>query len=363
MEKIGLDAIVVSEPKNVGYFTGFLDPAVMPIPSYLLLFRDGRDTLVTGNRNEKPASQTFKGDIVTFQNYDLKSRMAAKPDLASTPVGRVFRESRRAISNVGVEFWHLPKVIVDSVSKAASGTRFTDISNSIESFRMIKDSDEVSNCKKSCGLVDYAYSVAESLSVPGLSEVGLYAAVNQKVIQKAGGFQYFSGDFTVGKRSVDPVPSGAPTQLTMKTGDTVVLDLWATTNGYWADTCRTFLVGGKPTREQLQAYRLVEKAMKAGTDKMKPGVAAGDVYRAVKKVFVDAGHGARFTHHAGHGLGLDPWERPFIIPGSRDVLEEGMVLALEPGVYLKGVAGVRIENNFLLQEDGVVSLSKYPIGW
>ena len=361
MDSLGLDATIISEPKNVYYFTGFLDPAVMAIPSYLLLFKNGDDVLVTGNRNAKPAARTFKGEVQTFQNYDLRSWMVAKPDVASTLVGLVFR-SRNSISKVGLESWHVPKVIVDSVSKAASSS-FIDISRPIESMRMIKDSDEVANCRASCSLVDYAYSVAESLSVPGLSEVDLYAAVNQKVIQKAGGFQYFSGDFTVGKRSIDPVPSGAPTRLTMKDGDTVCLDLWATTKGYWADTCRTFLVGAKPTREQLQAYRLVEKALKAGTSKIRPGVPASDVYHAVKKVFVDAGHGSHFTHHAGHGLGLDAWERPFIIPGSRDVLEEGMVLALEPGVYLKGIAGVRIENNFILEKDGIVPLSKYPIGW
>jgi Xaa-Pro dipeptidase len=149
----------------------------------------------------------------------------------------------------------------------------------------------------------------------------------------------------------------------MKSGDTLILDLWATTNGYWADTCRTFMVGGRPSRDQLRIYGSVEKAMRAGMEKMKPGAMAGDVYRAVKKVFEDAGHGSRFPHHAGHGLGLDAWERPFLIPGSQDELKAGMVLALEPGLYLEGVAGVRLENNFLLQKDGVVPLSKYPMGW
>ncbi len=324
--------------------------------------RDGSDILLTGERKADEVAEVFGDEVVTFQNYDLSSRMVARPDLASALLIPVLGRAGE-VRKVGVESWHTPKALLDSVQKAAPRVRFVDLSKSLESMRLIKDTDEVAAIRASCKLVDYAYSVAESLAAPGVSEVELYAAVHQKVVEKAGGFQYFSGDFTTGKRSIDPGASGAPTSLTLKNRDTLILDLWTTTNGYWADTCRTFAIGGKPTREQLHVYRVVEKAMKAGVGKMKPGATGGDVYRAVKGVMTEAGYGKLFTHHAGHGVGLDPWERPYLIPGSKDVIEQGMVLALEPGVYLKGVAGVRLENNYLVGEDGTVSLSTYPIGW
>ncbi len=353
----------MSDPKNVYYLSGYLDPGVTVVPTYLILFKNREDVLVTGASNVKAAEQAFRGgDVVTFRNYDLRSRMVAKAELTSGFVGMVFEKYHHA-DTIGVETWNLPKAVLDSVSKASPGSRFVDLSKQLETMRMVKDADEVANCKRSCKLVDYAYSVAESLATPGLSEVDLYAGVNHKVIQKAGGFQYFSGDFTAGVRSIDAVPSGAPTDLAMKQGDTLVLDLWTTTKGYWADTCRTFFVGEHPSKEQRDVYRLVQKAMKAGMRKMRPGAVSGDVYRAVKDVFVEAGHGARFPHHAGHGVGLDAWERPYLIPGSKDVIEAGMVLALEPGAYLKGVAGVRLEDNFLVEKDGVVPLSTYPMGW
>ncbi len=360
---MGVDAAIVSDPKNVYYLSGFFNPGVTVVPTYLVLFRSRDDVLITGDSNAKDAEKAFRGgDVVTFRNYDLRSRMVAKPVQASAVIGPIFEKFRRT-NMVGVESWNLQKVVLDSVAKACTGSHFIDISKQLESMRMVKDADEVANCKKSCRLVDYAYSVAESLATPGLSEVDLYAGMNHKVVQMAGGFQYFSGDFTAGTRSIDALPSGAPTDLTMKRGDTLVLDLWTTTKGYWADTCRTFLVGGHPSKEQRDLYRLVQRAMKAGMRKMRPGAVAGDVYRAVKKVFTEAGHGARFPHHAGHGVGLDAWERPYLIPGSRDVIEAGMVLALEPGVYLKGIAGIRLEDDFLVQEDGVVPLSTYPMGW
>jgi Xaa-Pro aminopeptidase len=353
---------VISDPRNVTYLTGFQDVGATPVPTYLVLMRDGTDVLLTGDRKADAVSEVFRDEVITFQNYDLRTRMVARPDLASALLVPVLGRAGE-VHKVGVESWHTPKAILDSVGKAAPGVRFVDLSKSLESMRLIKDPDEVASIRASCKLVDYAYSVAKSLATPGLSEVELYAAVHRKVVEKAGGFQYFSGDFTTGKRSVDPGASGAPTSLTLKRGDTLILDLWTTTNGYWADTCRTFTIGGAPSREQLHVYRVVEKAMNAGVSKMRPGATGGDVYRAVKGVMTEAGYGKLFTHHAGHGVGLDPWERPYLIPGSKDVVEEGMVLALEPGVYLKGVAGVRLENNYLVKKDGAVSLSSYPIGW
>lgn len=361
MKKLGLDAAVLSEPKNMAYLTGFLEQAPSPVPTYLVMLADGTDVLVTGEKRAEQARETFPEEIVTFQNYDLKSRMVARPDLASAPVIPIL--SKASVRKVGVEGWHAPMALLDSIRKASPQVGFVDLSREIESMRAIKDPDEVACIRASCKLVDYAYSVAESVAVPGMSEVELYAAVHQKVVEKAGGFQYFSGDFTTGRRSIDPGRSGAPTSLELQKGDTLILDLWTMTSGYWADTCRTFMIGAPPTREQLHVYRVVEKAMKAGEAKLKPGSSGGDVYRAVKSVMVDAGYGKLFPHHAGHALGLEPWERPYLIPASKDVIEEGMVMALEPGVYLKGVAGVRLENNYLVEKDGAVSLSKYPIGW
>jgi Xaa-Pro aminopeptidase len=361
MNRLGLDAAIVSETKNVCYFTGFLEQAPAPVPSYLISLRDGTDLLLTGEKRAEQAGESFRDQIVTFRNYDLRSRMVARPDFASAMIVPLLAKVN--MRKVGIEAWHAPKALLDSIHKAAPQVAFIDLSRPIESMRMVKDPDEVACIRASCGLVDYAYSVAESVAVPGVSEVELYAAVHRKVVEKAGGFQYFSGDFTTGRRSIDPGRTGAPTSLILKKGDTLILDLWTQTNGYWADTCRTFMIGAQPTREQVRVYRVVERAMKAGVAKMRPGTTGGDVYRAVKSVMVDAGYGRLFTHHAGHGLGLEPWERPYLIPSSKDVIEEGMVLALEPGVYLKGVAGVRLENNYLVEKDGAVSLSRYPMGW
>lgn len=363
LDRLGLDAAVISDPKNVCYFTGFLDTGAITVPTYLLLLRDGEDIMLAGENKAKAASRTFRGEVVTFKNYDLGSRMVARPDLASEPVSPILRKAGRGLRTIGVESWHMPKALLDSVEKAAPDTRLTDLSPHIESMRTVKDADEIEAIKSSCKLVDYAYSVAKSVSVPGRTEVDVYADVQQKVVEKAGGFQYFSGDFTTGRRSIDPGESGAPTSLALKQGDTLILDLWATTKGYWTDTARTFLIGGNPTPKQLQVYNVVERALKAGADKMRPGVTAGDVYRAIRGAIAAAGYGELFTHHGGHGVGLDAWERPYLIPGSKDVLKAGMVLAAEPGVYLKGVAGIRLENNFLVEDDGVVPLSKYPIGW
>jgi Xaa-Pro aminopeptidase len=134
-----------------------------------------------------------------------------------------------------------------------------------------------------------------------------------------------------------------------------------TTRGYWADTCRTFVVGGSPTAAQQEVHSTLKRALEAGVEMLKPGIKASDVYRAVYQVIASHGWGQKFPHHAGHAVGLDAWERPFIIPGCDDKLEEGMVIALEPGVYLEGVGAMRIENNYLVSKEGGQSLSHYPL--
>ena len=141
-----------------------------------------------------------------------------------------------------------------------------------------------------------------------------------------------------------------------------IFDLWTTTHGYWADTCRTFVVGGKPTAEQIRMHDVVCKAVDAGEALLRPGMPARDVYQTMFDTISDEGYGDHFPHHGGHGFGLYAHEPPFFIPAANDILEEGMTCTLEPGVYVKGIGGVRSEDNYLITETGIENLTPYPRG-
>ena len=227
---------------------------------------------------------------------------------------------------------------------------------------MVKDRDEIDAIRSSCELDDLAYDVIKKNCVDGNTEIDVYAKAYQEVIKKANPhtFQFFYGDVTSGERSVNG-GAGPPTERVMRRGETLVLDLSTTTQGYFGDTCRTFVVDGKITERQQQTLDLLKRALAAGEEKLRPGVTAGDAYRSMYEVIAEKGYGDRFPHHGGHSIGLDCWEPPFIIPGSNEKLKQGMVIAMEPGVYIPGVGGMRIENNYLVEASGVESLSKFPL--
>ena len=353
-----LDVGIISDPRNVYYFTGFATSPILFVPTYLMIFRDGSSKLITGVTDTAIAQRTFGGEVESFANYDLNERMLAYPDLASISIKKILGEYARAIHKIGIETWSAPQVLFESLPR---DSEISDLSELIQNFRMVKDEDEIQNIRRSCELNDLAYSVAKQNSNPGTTEVDIYGLAQLELARRVGSFQFFSGNFTSGDRTLDPMGSGEPTMRVMKNGETIVLDLWTTTNGYWADTCRTFVVGGRPSSEQLRVHRVLLEALKAGESMLRPGVKAAEVYRSISDSIAKAGWKKYFTHHGGHAVGLDAWERPFIIPGSNDVLAEGMVCAMEPGVYIPEVGGIRIENDYLIKSDGAESLSKFPL--
>jgi Xaa-Pro aminopeptidase len=125
---------------------------------------------------------------------------------------------------------------------------------------------------------------------------------------------------------------------------------------------RTFVIGRKPTRDEIKVHDLLRKAMEAGVKKLKPGMLGKEVYQTVHDVLDAEGWARYWFHHAGHGTGCNAHEAPFFIPGSDGPLSEGMVCTLEPGVYRDGFGGMRIEDNFLITRTGAERLSRFPHG-
>jgi Xaa-Pro dipeptidase len=146
-------------------------------------------------------------------------------------------------------------------------------------------------------------------------------------------------------------PHLRPTDRRLAAGDLVLLDFGAAVGGYKADTTRTVALG-EPDSRQREVYRAVLDGHDAAVEAVRAGVTAGDVDRAAREVIERAGFGRYFIHRVGHGLGLDAHEAPSLDPGSPLVLEEGMVATVEPGVYIPGWGGVRIEDDVVVEADG-----------
>lgn len=214
--------------------------------------------------------------------------------------------------------------------------------------RRAKDPDEIALLLSCCQAAEAGHSWARANIRPGLTETQVYAGVLQACILAAGQPLIVYGDF-----AVSPGPSrggGPPTDRVLKPGDLFILDFSVVIGGYRSDCTATWCMG-KATVGQAHLYESARRAMAAAEAKLLPGVTAHEVHRAMKDSFVADGLGDAFPHHAGHGLGLSHPEGPFLVLGGQEVLVAGDVLTLEPGAYIEGVGGLRIERNYLVGAD------------
>jgi Xaa-Pro aminopeptidase len=147
------------------------------------------------------------------------------------------------------------------------------------------------------------------------------------------------------------MPHFTPSNRKLSRGDFVLLDFGAAFEGYNADTTRMAVIG-EPSAKQREIHDVVLRAHDAAIAAVRAGITTGDVDRAARRVIDEAGYGAQFFHRVGHGLGLDVHEDPSLDPGSKTVLETGMVFTIEPGIYVEGFGGVRIEDDVVVEDNG-----------
>jgi Xaa-Pro aminopeptidase len=192
-----------------------------------------------------------------------------------------------------------------------------------------------------------------------MTELDVYSGVNTACTRAAGQPVIVYGDF-----AVSPGPErhgGGPTGRVIEAGDMLILDYSVVIGGYRSDFTNTLVVGKEPTTDQKRIADLCHAAMKAGEQELRAGAACIDVYGAVRGAFDKAGMAEFFPHHAGHGLGLMHPENPFLVQNADETLLNGDVVTLEPGLYVQGIGGVRIEHNYLITDKGYERLSNHTI--
>jgi Xaa-Pro aminopeptidase len=192
-----------------------------------------------------------------------------------------------------------------------------------------------------------------------MTELDVYRGVNNVCIADAGQAVVVYGDF-----AVSPGPErrgGPPTNRVLEPGDMFILDYSVVIGGYRSDFTNTLVVGKPPTADQQRLCDLCRGAMAAGEKELRAGAACLNVYGAVRSVFEKASVAEHFPHHAGHGLGLTHPEAPYLVRHANESLLAGDVVTLEPGLYITGVGGIRIEHNYLITDRGYERLSNHVI--
>jgi Xaa-Pro aminopeptidase len=222
--------------------------------------------------------------------------------------------------------------------------------------RSVKDPDELAALKRAARIVDAGIAAAASAIAPGVTEREVAAAA-ERAMAAAGADSIPFNAVLAGPNSA--LPHGQTSDYAMRDGDMVICDIGATYRGYNGDITRTFAVG-KPTSQMARIHSIVYDANRAACQAARPKVTGEQLDWIARDVITRAGFGGYFTHRTGHGLGLEIHEEPYIVQGATEPLKAGMVFTIEPGIYIPGVGGVRIEDDLALTDDGCMVLTASP---
>ncbi|HIW91237.1 MAG TPA: Xaa-Pro peptidase family protein [Candidatus Corynebacterium avicola] len=218
---------------------------------------------------------------------------------------------------------------------------------------MVKDDGEIAELRRAGQAIDTVHLQVPALLQPGRTEAEVAAELTELILA-----EHVAVDFVIvgsGPHGADPHHSFSDRVL--ESGDVVVVDIGGTLDsGYHSDCTRTYVIG-EPTKDQQDAYRVLKQAQEAGLNAAKPGVTAAELDGIVRDIIEDAGYGEYFSHRTGHGIGLSGHEEPFIIAGNDLPLQEGMAFSIEPGIYVPGDWGARIEDIVVLTAEGCEALN------
>jgi Xaa-Pro aminopeptidase len=332
----GLAGVLVTPGPDLVWLTGYQPTAITERLTVLVLAPDQEPTLLVP-RLERPDAELAEGakgmrllDWVDATDPYEAARPLLRPDGAYG-----ISDSAWALHLLGLQ-GTLP------------GTSYRSLTESLPMMRAVKDADELERLAAAGAAADAAYGEILTVRFEGRRET----EVAHDLADLLRRFGHEQVDFTV----VGSGPNGANPhheagERVIERGDAVVLDFGGLMFGYGSDTTRTVCVG-EPTDEIREVHGIVRQAQQAGVDAVRPGVACQDIDRAARAVITEAGYGEAFIHRTGHGIGVTTHEPPYMVEGEQQPLVPGMCFSVEPGIYLAGRFGVRIEDIVTVTEDG-----------
>ncbi len=265
----------------------------------------------------------------------------------------------QSFAKIAIEKEHMNVRRFEELIHRFPGAEMVSSEEKLRRLRMIKDEEEIQRIKKACALADYAVDIAVSEISAGKTELDIAAAIEFELKKK--GVQKMAFMTTVLAGANSALPHGTPGETKIQEGDLIVLDLGVVVDGYCSDITRTVAYRCIDDK-QRDIYNIVLKSQLAAIKASKPGATCAEVDLTARNIIAGAGYGEYFTHRLGHGLGISVHEYPSVTEKNSLVLEEGMVFTIEPGIYLPGIGGVRIEDDILITGQGAEVLTKYPKG-
>jgi Xaa-Pro aminopeptidase len=332
-----LDAMVLTDLLNIRYLTGFTGSnAALLVHAADEVGAEQRTVLSTDGRYRTQAGE---------QVPDLEHVIERASDLALAE--RIGADVARHHS-VGFESHHVTVDRRDALAEAAGAAELVRAPGLVEHLRLVKDEEEIEALRRACAAADRALAdlIEHGGLRPGRTEWEVARELESRMLDHGADGPSFDTIVAAGAHSA--VPHHRPTGAVLAAGDFVKMDFGALVDGYHSDMTRTVVLGA-PADWQRELYELVRTAQAAGRAAVRAGAEVKDVDAAARKVIDDAGHGEEFPHGLGHGVGLEIHEAPALSQRGDGRLDDGMAVTVEPGVYLPGRGGVRIEDTLVVR--------------
>jgi Xaa-Pro dipeptidase len=344
----GFDALVLVGPPHLAYVAGFhATPHERLIA--LVVPRHGPLRLVVPSLEEEAARAAAPDAELEVWRDETGPADALANALAGLADG----------ARVGIEKSRLPVATYELAASLAPNASFGDADPLLRRLRIVKDEAELELFRRAGAAIDRAIEALAPGLRAGRTEAEVSAEAGRLAAEAGSEKIAFGPAVLTGPRSA--LPHAAAGAAVLQDGDLVIVDFGAVVGGYSSDITRTFVVGGQPDARQQELFDVVRAAQRAALDAVRPGVPCAEIDRTARAVIRDAGLGEYFVHRTGHGLGLEIHEPPYLDGGNEEPLGAGMVITVEPGVYVPGYGGVRIEDDAVVTADGVELLTRAPV--
>lgn len=361
LQQEGISNALFADAVSLAWLAGYAPPIYLgPHPTTgappLLWYAEGAWTLIIPDGNTELAAG-FAGDggsVVTFAGNPYRSPSLREAEQQRT-LAEFWAGQAAPSGKVGVESSYATAVAAGLLKRRFVGAEIVGLDERLAPLRAIKSAEELAILQRNFDLTKVGHDAARAAIRPGMREIDLWNVMESAILATAGERLALGNDCVLGRREGNV--GGPPGDMTLEEHDSLILDISVLRAGYWSDSCAV-LTAGSPSDKTRELHAIARDALAFGKSLLKPGAVAGEVDAALRAFVELSGYGD-YPHHSGHGVGAAGHELPFVVPGSQDVLAPGMVVMLEPGVYIGGETGVRLEDAFLITEDGAVELTHH----
>jgi len=332
-------AALVTDETSIFYFTGFPHSE-----GYLMITKDNSCLLVDFRYIEAAQNTVKSSEVVIFSNpFETINNLI----LANN------------IKEILLEADKITVSAFKTMQKELKAELISDdkLSGIIKDLRIIKSADEIEKLRIAQNIAEKAYLEVLNMVKPGITERQI--ALELEYLMKKNGAEKIAFDLITVTGKKTSLPHGVPSDTEVKAGDFVTFDIGAVYEGYHSDMTRTVAVG-EVSEKQKEIYSIVLKSHLAGLDAVKAGVSGFYVDKVCRDIIKDAGYGEYFGHGTGHGVGLEIHEEPRVSPKGETILKPGMIITVEPGIYLPDEFGVRIEDTVLVTSNGYETFAHIP---